>query len=206
MNHFGFGSGAQSARAGTGSVQTDDRGRYRISGLSPGKYIVRAAAEVPVPVRGDERSTRTFSLFTYAPDKVRRADAAVVTMAGAEEHGDLAIVVGLAGLRSVSGTVSATGATVRSGNVNLTDQADSALNRSATIGADGSFVLIDVPPGNYSLTVNASAQAPGTGVRGGQSMATGSMVSFQPLQATVAVANDDVTGLSFAVTVATASQ
>lgn len=186
---------------GSGSAQSDDRGRYRLMGLAPGVYLVRASLQVPVPIRGDERAfTRTFNLFVYAPNKMRRTDAAAVTIAGAEEHGEVGIVIGLAGLHSVAGVVSATGAAVHSGSVNLSDQTDPTLNRVGYIAADGSFTVADVPPGNYSLTVNASAQAPGSGSRGGASPGGAATVRFQPLQESIAVADGDLTGLTLNVT------
>ena len=187
---------------GFGAAQTDDRGRYRLSGLSPGTYLLRANVQVPMPTLGDDRaSNRTFSLLVYAPGKLRRADAAPVTIAAAEEHSDVNIVMALAGLHSVSGSVASTTAPVRSGTVNLTDQTDSSLSRTGYIGADGSFVLTDVPPGNYSLAVNASAQAPVGATRGEASTNAG--VRFQTLQESLTVADSDVTGLSLNVTPAT---
>ena len=186
---------------GSGSAQSDDRGHYRLTGLAPGVYLVRASLQVPVPVRGDERAfTRIFNLFVYSPDRMRRTDAAAVTIAAAEEHGDVGIVMRLAGLHSVSGTVSSTGAAVRSGSVNLTDQTDATLNRAGYIAADGSFTVVDVPPGNYSLSVNASAQAPASGYRGGGQPAGATSVRFQPLQESVTVADGDLTGLTLNVT------
>lgn len=187
---------------GFGAAQTDDRGRYRLSGLAPGSYLVRAGVQVPVPTRGEVRALGgTFSLFIYAPDKLRRTDAAPVTIAAAEEHPDLNIVMALAGLHSVSGSVGSSNAPVRSGTVSLTDQTDSNLNRSAFIAADGSFVLVDVPPGNYSLAVNASSQAPTGATRGEVAVSAG--VRFQPLQESLTVADSDVTALTLNVNAAT---
>ncbi len=197
-----FGGGARPGNpGGFGSAQTDDRGRYRLTGLPPAGYLVRAAVQVPVPVRGDTRAfTRTFNLYVYAPDKMRRTDAVPVMVAGTEEHSDVAITMALAGLHSISGAVSSPGSAVRSGTVNLTDQADSTLNRVGLIAADSSFLVPDVPPGNYSLTVNASTQAASNGGRGGTS---GSGVRLQPLQESVTVTDGDLAGL--AITVAPAA-
>ena len=190
----GFSSGG-----GFGGAQTDDRGRYRLTGLAPGVYLLRASLQVPVPIRGDERAfTRTFNLFVYAPNKMRQTEAGAVTIAGAEEHGDLAIILALAGMHSISGAVSSSGtAPVRSGTVSLADQTDASLNRAGFIGTDGRFTIVDVPPGNYSLSVNASAVMPGSG-NGGQTA-----VRFQPLQESITVADGDLTGLTLNVTAAT---
>ena len=156
----------------------------------------------PAPQHGEDRPfTRNMNINVYAPDKVRRADAAAVTVAAGEEHDDVAVTLALAALHTVSGAVTAPGATVRSGSVSLTDQTDATLNRTGVINADGSFVVPYVPAGNYALRVNASAQAQGSGGRGGPG-ASADAVRFQPLQAAVTVADGDVTGVALTVTVA----
>ena len=196
----GFGGGSL-----VGS-QSDDRGRFRLTGLTPGTYLVRAAVQVPLPARGEERGfSRTFNLYVYAPDKQRRTDATATTVSGAEEHDDVAITLGLAGLHSVSGTVSSTGAAVRSGSLSLTDQTDSTLSRQGVIGSDGSFTVPDVPPGNYTLNVSASSQPSGNG-RGGSVQTSGNVTRFQPLQESVTVTDSDLTGLSLNVAPAAGTQ
>ena len=181
---------------------TDDRGHFRITGLPPGVYLVRAAIQAPAPGGGETRGfNRTLSLYVYAPDKMRRSDATAVTIAGAEEHADMAITMGLAGLHTVSGSISSPGAAVRSGTVNLTDQADTTLTRMGTIGPDGGFVVPYVPPGSYTMNVNASSQASASGRGGYAATATsGSTVRFQPLQESITVTDGDLTGLALNVT------
>ena len=205
-NGAGFGGGPG---GGFGGGQTDDRGHFRLSGLLPGAYLVRANLQAPVPVRGGNARgyTPNLNVAFYAPNKPRRTDAAVVTLAGSEERDDINITLAVAGLHSISGTVSSTGATVRSGALNLTDQSDSTLNRIGVINADGSFVIPYVPPGNYTLRATASAQAAATGGRGGGSAGSGGGgPQFQPLQVSVTVPESDVTGLGLTVTVANQSQ
>lgn len=187
--------------AGFGGSQTDDRGRFRVTGLAPGSYVLRASVQAPAPQRGgDSGSMRTLNLSVYAPDKMRRADAATITLAAAEERDDVAVTMGLAALHSVSGTVSSTSAAVRSGMVSLTDQSDSTLNRMGVINADGSFVVPYVPAGNYTLRVNASTQPLNGMGRGGGAANASSGVRFQPLQESVTVVDSDLTGLTLNVT------
>ena len=189
---FGFGT------------QTDDCGFFRLTGLASGSYVVRANVLAPTPQRGEDRSfARNLNIYVYAPDKMRRADAVTITLAAGEEHDDVAVTLGLTMLPTVSGTVSATGAAVRSGSVNLTDQTDATLNRTGVINADGSFVVPYLPAGNYALRVNASAHLQGPGGRGGPSAPTpADTVRFPPLQAAVTGADGDVTGVALTVTVA----
>ena len=196
--------------AGFGGVpagtQTDDRGHYRLTGLSPGIYLVRAAVQAPAPGGSQTRGfARTLNLAVYAPDKMRRTEAATITLAGPEERDDVAITMKLAGLHVVSGNIGSTSATVRSGTVSLTDQADSSLSRTGSIGADGSFTVPYVPPGNYTLNVIASTQPQATGGRGYNPPTSDSSTRFQPLQESLTVTDGDLTGLSLTVTPATTS-
>ncbi len=183
--------------------QTDDRGHFRLSGLAPGSYYLRASVQAPGPARADDRNFgRTLTLSVYAPDKVRRTDATPIVLAAGEERDDVNVLLALAALHNVSGIVSASSASVRSGTVNLTDQTDSSLNRTGAIASDGSFVVPYVPAGNYTLRVSASSQAASYG-RGGSS--SDPSVRFGPVQESVTVADTDLTGISITVTPATSS-
>ncbi len=189
---------------------TDDRGRFRLAGIPPGAYLVRANVQAPMPAGGESHGyIRTLNLAVYAPREVRRSEATVITIAGAEEHDDVAITMGLAGMHTVSGGVGSPGAAVRSGSVSLSDQTDSSLTRTGVIGADGSFLIQYVPPGNYTLNVNASSQPQSVsswGGHGGPPASGGGGIRFQPLQESVTVTDGDLTGLSLNVTPATPTQ
>lgn len=204
---FGGGFGRQIAPGFGNGGQTDDRGRFRLSGLLPGSYVVRASVQSPMPaVPGSEqgRFQRLMSLNVYAPNKLRKTDATVITLAAGEERPDVNIVLGLSGMHTVSGQVSSSAAAVRSGSVQLTDQTDSSLNRRGTIAADGTFLVPYVPPGTYTLRISASSQAPNYG-RGGGPSSTDAATRFQPLQESVTVADSDLSGLNVTVTPATTS-
>lgn len=198
--------GAAFGFIGFGGSMTDDQGRFRVSGLAPGVYVLRASVQAPAPQQGDRGFTRTLNLAVYAPDKMRRAEAATITLAAGEEHDDVGVTLGLSALHSVSGVVSSTSAAVRSGSVSLTDQTDSSLNRMGVINPDGSFVVPYVPAGNYTLRVMASANVGyGFGRGGGSGSSSSSTVRFQPLQESVTVVDSDLTGLSLNVTPSTTS-
>ncbi len=202
------GAGRPGTFFGPGSSgQTDDRGRFRLSGLPAGAYVLRASVQSPVPQgTGMEggRGQRLMSLNVYAPNKLRKTEATVITLGAGEERPDVNIVLGLTGMHTVSGQVSSSSAAVRSGSVMLTDQADSTLNRRGNIGADGSFLVPYVPPGTYTLRVTASTQAANNG-RGGLMNASDNATRFQPLQESVTVTDSDLTGLSVTVTPASTS-
>ncbi len=199
-NFGGFGG-----NFGGGGTQTDDRGHFRLSGIAPGAYLVRASVQAPAPAgsnAGGRGFGRTLNLTVYAPDKLRRTDAVTVILAPGEERPDLAITMNLAALHSVSGAVGSSSAPVHSGTVRLTDTTDSSLTRTGNINSDGTFLVPYVPAGNYTLSANASSQAPSFG-RGGNGSAAASTVRFQPLQESVTVTDSDLTGLSLNVTPAT---
>ena len=182
-------------------TQSDDRGRFRLMGVAPGSYLVRASVLAPMPQRNETGYSRLASLAVYAPGKVRRTDATTLTVVAGEERNDLAITLGLAGMHNVSGTVEASGGSVRSGSVLLTDAQDNSLSRTGTINSDGSFVISYVPPGSYTMRVTASSRASG---RGGE-VASETAVRYQPLQTALTVADSDVTGVTVTVTAAAAS-
>ncbi len=186
-----------------GGGQTDDRGRFRLSGLAPGSYVLRASVQSPLPEApgGSGRFQRLMTLSVYAPNKLRRTEATVLTLVAGEERADVNVVLGLGGMHTVSGQVSSSSAAVHSGSVLLTDQTDPSLNRRGIINADGSFAIPYVPAGNYSVRVNASAQMPGEGRGTAEGADAG--IRFQPLQASVTVADSDLSGVSLNVTPAT---
>ena len=204
----GFGGFSDSFGSAFSGATTDDRGRFRLAGIAPGAYLVRANVQAPMPAAGESHGyTRTLNLAVYAPGVARRSEATAITVAGAEEHDDVAITMGLAGMHTVSGGVGSPGAAVRSGFVSLSDQTDSSLTRTGIIGADGSFLIQYVPPGNYTLNVTASSQ-PQSGSswsgHGGPPPSGGTR--FQPLQESVTVTDGDLTGLALNVTPATPAQ
>lgn len=199
----GFGGGFGNGFSGS---QTDDRGHFRLSGIAPGTYWLRASVQAPAPAVTAERRTfpHNLNLAVYAPDRFRRTEAAAVTVAAGEERNDLSITMHLAALHSVSGTVSSAGGPVRSGTVTLTDSTDGALNRTGNVNADGTFLVPYLPPGNYNLRAAVSSgplilargQLPGTG---------SATVRFDPLEESLTVADSDITGLSLNVAVAAAT-
>lgn len=202
----GFRGGPGNAFFGTGAgAQTDDRGRFRLAGLAPGSYYLRANIQAPAPQRpGDTAFARTLSLSVYAPNKVRRSDATPITLTSGEERADLAVTIGLAAMHTVSGAVSSSAAPVRSGNATLTDQTDSSLSRNVRLSSDGSFTIPYVPAGTYTLQVTASSQ-PLTDGRG-ERVDASDTTRFQPTQESVTVTDTDLSGLAITVTQATASQ
>lgn len=193
---------------GLGGFQTsDDRGYFRITGLAPGSYWVRATMMTPTAEPGAGGPQRMSSIVMYAPGKVRRSDAETVTLKSGEERDDLQFLLDLSALHTVSGHVGATDeGTIEAGVVRLTDSQDSSLSRMAMIQPDGSFAVQWVPAGTYTLAVSGASNVPqqGLGRRGQQGQSSGT--SYAPFQESLTVTDTDVSGVGVTLTPVTGSQ
>jgi hypothetical protein len=184
---------------------SDDRGVFRITGLAPGSYLVRAQMLTPMADAGRGGfGERMSSLTLYAPGKVRKSDAQTITLKSGEERDDVAFTIDLSALHTVSGHVSSTdaGGTVASGTVRVTDSQDSTLTRMAFVQTDGSFAVQWVPAGTYTLAVTNASNLPTQmfGVRGQQQQSSGGRVTFQQFQETLTVTDSDVSGVGINLT------
>ncbi len=152
----------------TGRVgQSNDLGQYRIYGLPPGEYYVSASVREPVvlgldPAIGPPGTRPESSSYapTYYPGTANVADAQRLTIdIGQEAAGvDFALLsvrtARVSGVALDSDGRPAAGALVvlaprDPDNVGLR----SLLTAAARVGADGSFVLPSVIPGEYLLQV-----------------------------------------------------
>jgi protocatechuate 3,4-dioxygenase beta subunit len=134
-----------------GARQTDDRGRYRVLGLQPGKYIVAALADAATLGGGTSRSQ---PVPIYYPGSSSTAYAVSVTVATKDVEGiDFALgdvptarVTGMAFDSSgapLPGTITLT-VSQRSGSIVPTP-------RTTQPNADGAFTFVNVAPGDYVL-------------------------------------------------------
>jgi hypothetical protein len=191
------------------SSESDDRGVFRITGLAPGSYVVRATMATPAgEPSGGVFGERMTTISLYAPGKVRRSDAQTITLKSGEERDDVMFLFDLNVLHTVSGHASAAdGGTVASGVVRLTDSQDDTLSRQAMIQPDGSFAIQWVPAGSYTLAVSNASSAPSLGFGGMRGQPTSSSaIRYQSAQETMTVTDSDVSGVTVSLTpVATAS-
>lgn len=140
---------------------TDDLGRFRISSLAPGEYIVSAT------VRSGQQSglgtnmnlSKMMSvtpLTLYGPSAWHKADAKPVTLHDGEDLRDEQITLNLTQLHTVSGRVAAVSDHhgINSGTVRLSDAGDKEFVRSGSLDAQGNFQVDFVPPGTYNMTVS----------------------------------------------------
>jgi len=189
--------------AGLGGFQmSDDRGTFRITGLPPGSYWVRATMMTPSAEQGPGLGQRMSSIVMYAPGKVRRSDAQVVALKSGEERDDVQFVLDLSALHTVSGHVGATDqGNIEAGVVRLTDTQDASLSRLAMIQPDGSFAVQWVPAGTYTLAVSNASNMPRQLGRRGQQGEAGT--SYAPFQESLTVTDTDVSGIGVTLTPAT---
>ncbi|HTU99150.1 MAG TPA: carboxypeptidase-like regulatory domain-containing protein [Luteitalea sp.] len=143
---------------------TDDRGRFRVFGLRPGRYTVQVRPrathqQLPGlgPLQGDARE------LLPALARGSGADAAqfVDVDGGSEATLDVRLERGL--LSMVTGQVTTEdGGPLGQVMVSLrAASSDMAVHvRGATAFPDGRFQLIDVPPGRYLLVAEESPNAP----------------------------------------------
>jgi hypothetical protein len=151
--------------AGGSLGTTDDLGQYRVAGLVAGSYIVKATLQLQNSFRMTSGTMNLRSLNTakplqvYAPATFHEAEAKPVTVQAGEDQGGEEIMISLAGMHSVSGTVASAEDHhgINSATVELTDAKDKDLVRSASVDVAGNFSVTFVPPGTYNLTVSSAA-------------------------------------------------
>ena len=147
-------------------AQTDDLGQYRIFGLMPGEYIVRASLRQNVD-RPDAGEPDPMGYpGTYYPGVVDAGQAQTVTVTLGQELTSVAFPLVPARLSRISGIVmSSEGRPLSGAMVMLRPRGTTGANVLRAPGgggnqvrADGSFQLTGVPPGEYTLDVQQRPQ------------------------------------------------
>jgi hypothetical protein len=145
---------------GYGFVTSNDAGEYRLLGLAPGAYYVMATTRETWTVNQRGVSQVFGYAPTYFPGTVSPAEARRVTIALGQEAGsvDLSLAPGRAA--TISGTaVNSHG--LPFGTVSVREEIrgenfgrfGGTIN--ATVAADGTFTLRNVPPGDYKLVATS---------------------------------------------------
>lgn len=192
---------------------TDDLGRFRIAGLAPGDYFVKAMLQTQSQLsmqngKMDLNMSRLVAskpLTIFAPAAFHQASAQVVTLTAGQNLEGEEIAINLTGLHSVSGRITSAEDShgVNSGTVTLTDANDKEFSRTASVNDDGSFTVTFVPPGTYNLKVEDAADTvPSTKKpKGLLNFASDEPVrSYEDSKQQVIVADDDVTGQNIELT------
>jgi hypothetical protein len=170
----------QKQLAPAGSDQTDDRGQYRVFGLSPGDYFVSAAAggveQGFRPAFGDVGGSQQAETSGYAPTYyagvTSATDATKVKLAAAQEITGIDFQIQVVPFATVKGVVIGGSATV----MLVSDEAGGGLvgpggrggggrgglgpmmgggGLRAVTRSDGSFSIANVTPGRYMIIARA---------------------------------------------------
>jgi Carboxypeptidase regulatory-like domain len=133
-------------------VISDSRGRYAITNLAAGEYIVCAA----MPTDTQDASTHVCLGNTF-----RMRDAKSIKVQTGESSTGADIIIPLSGLHTVAGTVTALadGQPIGSGTVRLLYADNREKARETTLLDDGSFNFAYIPQGNYILVISNAADA-----------------------------------------------
>jgi hypothetical protein len=175
---------------------TDDLGHFRIRGLAPGEYTL----EVFRFSQGEK------GLTVYYGDGFNEKDAKPIKLAESEEHSGADIVIRLAILHSVAGSlVNLSGQVINAGYVALYSVPDNVEIAGATVDAgDPSFRMNLVPEGHYTLRVTNARDVnlkaiPATNANGSPNVAVESVLqSYGNYEAPFVVVGD-VTELTLTV-------
>ena len=143
--------------------RTDDTGQFRITGLEPGDYVVLATTRTTWTV-DDKPDERIGFLPTYSAGTASPTEATSVKVAMGQEAviGDFAMVPGR--VASISGTATySSGLPFAGESINMNQEFAGPGSSSsfgmpgAKVNPDGTFIIKNVPPGEYRL----SARGPG---------------------------------------------
>ena len=142
------------------SAQTDDRGQYRIFGLKPGEYYIKATdsfePDTNMPV-GQDYFVRQFLGSDYAPvyyPGVPQLGQAQPVSVSTGEEAQVDLVMRQVKTVEISGRVigpDGTPATDASINLEETHAEDYGSEHYTSTDAKGNFSLKGVPPGSYVL-------------------------------------------------------
>ena len=155
----------------TVGVRTDDTGQYRATGLGAGDYLVFATVRETWVTSGPKRQVFGYAP-TYYPGTISAAEAQHVKVTAGRESSNVDIALIAAPAANISGTARRSdGAPLTGASIGLTQQVIGPSGSSfggitsATVDADGSWRLRDVPAGEYQLEFSSvdRTRAPETG-------------------------------------------
>jgi hypothetical protein len=149
------------------AIRTDDLGRFRISGLTPGTYALDVSISTTNMTFSNLRlggasqySSRTGqTLHIYSGNRLNQKDAAPIVITAGEDRADADIVIPLSHLHTVSGTLTAKsdGHALNQGRAILLNRADKSEVQDDWVDADESFSLSFIPEGEYLLQIRHAA-------------------------------------------------
>ena len=137
---------------GPGST-TDEKGQFRIGGLRPGKYRVKAS-QANLPYAAEIRTDGTFEVHhasTYYPSSLTEKGATKVMVPAGSEVNDIEIRLIRTPIVRVSGTVVGLPKGAQNVSISATRGMNGTGASSARAKPDGTFEVWRLDPGNYTL-------------------------------------------------------
>jgi hypothetical protein len=142
---------------------SDDLGHYRVTGLGPGKYILKAVVQAGAQSglgKGMNlaKAMAVTPLTVYAPATLHKTDARPIELQAGEAVRDEAVTLDLSKAHTVSGQVESAEDHhgINDAKVQITDVNDQDFTRSAAVDASGNFKVTFVPAGTYKIVVNGA--------------------------------------------------
>ena len=140
-------------------VRTDDTGEYRLIGLEPGDYYIMGTTRDTWTMEGDEKQRVGFGPTFFSGTLLIASAQRVKLALGQEASGiDFGMVPGR--VATISGTaMSSSGAPLAGESIDMAQEFAGPTSSSmfgfggGKVGADGSFTIKDVPPGEFKLSV-----------------------------------------------------
>jgi hypothetical protein len=139
---------AELASGVSGNATTDDKGQFRIGGLRPGKYHVKAAPQ-SLPFPPEIRADGTIELrdaTTYYPDSLSSKMAQRLEVKAGAEMSGVEIRLVQTPIVKVSGRVTGVPPGMKDVDVNIQPS-----GQGAGLKADGTFSMWRLDPGKYTL-------------------------------------------------------
>lgn len=150
-----------------GGGSTNDRGEFRISGISPGKYYVSANPMQQMMVFGTAGSQGQIQkpteqeIATYYPNAVSEEGAMPLQVDAGQELGGIDIQLRKSAVYSVKGRVTGLAANESGGRMGMSHIMASrkgespmmGFSRGGAIKPDGAFEIPNLAPGSYDLMV-----------------------------------------------------
>ena len=164
---YAYGPDGQRRPQPAATAQTDDLGHFRVFGLMPGEYIVSASSRDMMAINFGAAVADTGESYvtSYHPGTTNIHEAQTITTTLGQES-TVQFSLTAARMSRVGGTVTDSAGKPAVGAMIIMSSASGmalgSFNTSQT-GADGAFVLSNVAPGDYQLSVQPIVQPGGDG-------------------------------------------
>jgi hypothetical protein len=179
-------------------ARTNDRGELRVSGVRPDDYAVRASLQT---IRRADRRTPNdraegFST-TYYPGTINPDEAQVLKIGVGEERA-LHLTMRSSRLRRIAGTVMMADGQPGAGmDLQLAppDRAGGITYGAGNVAADGTFAILGVPDGSYTLQVRQNARPSIDDLRAGRLGSPFERPRGESAETPITVRGEDLTDL-----------